>query len=364
MADEILRSKHGFGNLADVLNALKDGKIDAYDILFLDGDTEPKIGWIDKNNNFRLVESKCVTVVEGESLPESGVSGKVYIFKDEGYFWNGKEFVNFCKPTDLTALENRLTGLEKNLNQLSTVIVDLEAEVEKKANSEDVQKDIEQAKLGAIEAAKSYADEKSEDVLNSTKHLYEKNKYEIANVPVGTLVDYRENEIRIMCPKDTVFKKQSVGAGGNPNSYYMTFNTYFPNENIVGYIEHLDEQVDAEILTKSSTDKYGRKYQSTWLAIADYDETSESWTYRGSESTKDGYYGYNYQIDWYNADGVMIASDSVRINLSNEECHFTSEPYYMTKIVKEIDTKIDTKIEEKIEEKIAEVESAYEVIEF
>lgn len=56
MAD---RAKHAFGNLADVQSALDAGKIDAYDILFLDGDTEPKVGWIDKNGIFRLVENEA-----------------------------------------------------------------------------------------------------------------------------------------------------------------------------------------------------------------------------------------------------------------------------------------------------------------
>lgn len=53
------RAKHAFGNLADVQAALEDGKINAYDILFLDGDTEPKVGWIDKNGIFRLVENEA-----------------------------------------------------------------------------------------------------------------------------------------------------------------------------------------------------------------------------------------------------------------------------------------------------------------
>ena len=50
------KAKHAFGNLADVQAALDAGKIDAYDILFLDGDTDPKVGWIDKNGVFRLVD--------------------------------------------------------------------------------------------------------------------------------------------------------------------------------------------------------------------------------------------------------------------------------------------------------------------
>lgn len=53
------RAKHAFGSLSDVQKALDAGKIDSYDILFLDGDTEPKIGWIDANKVFRLVENEA-----------------------------------------------------------------------------------------------------------------------------------------------------------------------------------------------------------------------------------------------------------------------------------------------------------------
>ena len=54
-----MKAKHAFGSLADVQSALNLGKIDAYDILFLDGDTEPKIGWIDANCEFRLVKNEA-----------------------------------------------------------------------------------------------------------------------------------------------------------------------------------------------------------------------------------------------------------------------------------------------------------------
>lgn len=103
------KARHAFGSSTQVLEALKAGKINEFDILFLDGDTKPKIGWIDKNKNFRLVEEEDeVVVIEGESLPESGESGKVYIFGEDAYVWNGNEFVNLCKPTDVSALETEI----------------------------------------------------------------------------------------------------------------------------------------------------------------------------------------------------------------------------------------------------------------
>lgn len=166
--------------------------------------------------------------------------------------------------------------------------------------------------------------------------VFEHVKYEVANTPVGTLVDYRDKEIRVMVPAGAQFTKQSVGAGGDANSYYMTFKTYAPSDDVVGYIEHLGGQSDEEVLTDLKTDAYGRRYQPTWLAIAKYDETNDVWNYHGKSSTVGKYIGWDYQIDWYNADGVMVASDKIRINLSNEACHSAIEPYYMAGCVKEV----------------------------
>lgn len=328
------KAKHAFGMLENIDKALLDGLVDSYDILFMkDAKGNPHIGWIDANGEKVVLDNgnDNIVVVKEESLPESGETGKVYIFREDGYFWNGSEFINFCKPTDVSALA---------------------AEIAKKADA---------SALSDVEAAaKAYTDGKVESAVEAAMSEHLVKRYIIEDVPAGTLVDYFDKEIRIMCPADAEFAKQSVGAGGNPNNYYMTFKTYAPSDDVVGYIEHLGDQADPEILTDLKTDKYGRKYQPTWLSLAGYDESTDTWTYRGKNSSTEKYVGWDYQIDWYNADRVMVKSDSVRINLSNEDCHNTIEPYYVGSIMKEVDTKIDTKIEEKI----AEVEAAYEVIEF
>ena len=104
------RAKHAFGTLEKVDSALAAGTIDAYDILFVkDANGKPYVGWIDKEGNKVIVEEEDeIIVVDGESLPESGESGKVYIFGEDGYFWNGEKFVNLCKPTDVSALEEEI----------------------------------------------------------------------------------------------------------------------------------------------------------------------------------------------------------------------------------------------------------------
>ena len=56
-----LRSKHAFGNSGNVESALNSGKIDAYDILYLDGDTnEPKIGWVNKEGKTVIVDTEKI----------------------------------------------------------------------------------------------------------------------------------------------------------------------------------------------------------------------------------------------------------------------------------------------------------------
>ena len=114
MAD---RARHAFGALENIDLALSNGAIDAYDILFVkDANGKPYVGWIDKEGNKVICqeEDKVITV---ESLPETGVEGKIYIFGEDGYFWNGEEFINLCKPTDVTALETQVTELEKEMGQ-------------------------------------------------------------------------------------------------------------------------------------------------------------------------------------------------------------------------------------------------------
>ena len=305
-----IKAKHAFGKLSDVQKALEAGTIDKYDILFLDGDTEPKIGWIDANNIFRLVESES-DFSELESV--------------------------IAKKADISDVE----ALEKT--------------VATKVGAEEVDEKVGQAVTDSVATANAYTDGKVKAAIN--EHMVK--KFEITSVPDGTLVDYRDKEIRVMCPVDAKYVKQTVGGTGNANMYYMGFKAYAP-EGAVSFKEGdrgiiIDEMFDFNG-DFAGTDEYGRNYSICWLALASYDADSDTWTYFGKNSSVEKYIGWDYVVEWYNADGVVIASDCVRINLSNENCHYITKPYYVGGMMKEIDTKI--------EEKVAEVESAYEVIEF
>ena len=315
-----MKAKHAFGSSSQVLEALKAGKIDAFDILFLDGDTEPKIGWIDAKGEFRLVKNEA-----DFSELEAIIATKANI-------------------ADVEALESEL-ATKANADEV-------EAAISTKADSSEVEVKIGQAVTESVSEAKAYVDGKVDAAI--AEHLTQ--KYEIADAPAGTLVKMNENEIRIMCPHDAKYHLQSVGANGDSSTYYITFKTYIYDDNVVGYKEHLGNSVDAEILTDLKTDEYGRRYQPTWLGVAKYNEATDTWTYYGANSNENKMIGWDYQLDLFDANGVMIASDSIRINLSNENCHYEIKPYYVGSMMKEIDTKI--------EEKIKEVEASYEVIEF
>lgn len=164
-------------------------------------------------------------------------------------------------------------------------------------------------------------------------------KYEVSHKPVGTLVDYRDKEIRIMCAKDIKWTLQNSGDGADKNTYYIGFKAYAP-AGAVSFKEDLAEIIADDTMYYfegndfAGVDVYGRKYSIVWLPVAKYDSTNDSWTYYGEKSNKDKYVGWYYASEWYDANGVKIGSDCIRINLSNEDCHNAIEPYYMSKVVK------------------------------
>ena len=122
-----MKAKHAFGSSENLTSALSSGTIDSFDILFLDGDTDnPKIGWIDKNGNpIILKEEDEVVIVEGDVLPDSGETAKIYVFGEDAYVWNGEKFVNLCKPTDVSALETEI-ATKVTAEEVKTIIKESE----------------------------------------------------------------------------------------------------------------------------------------------------------------------------------------------------------------------------------------------
>lgn len=160
--------------------------------------------------------------------------------------------------------------------------------------------------------------------------------YEVSNKPTGTLVNYNGKEIRVMCPSDTEWSLQQVGEGGDSSRYYIGIRAYAPSSDIVSFKESLDKTMTDQTMYYfegndfAGIDANGRKYSIFWLPVAKHND-DDTWTYYGANSTSDKLIGWNYCVEWYNTDSVCVASDLIRINLSNEDIHAAIEPYYMSK---------------------------------
>lgn len=103
--------KYAIGESSRVQAGIAAGKIDEFDLLLLDGDTNPKIGWVDKNGVPRIVDtSGQKEILSVDSLPSTGESEKIYLYDGEAYIWDTgtTAFVPISKSTDLTELEQEV----------------------------------------------------------------------------------------------------------------------------------------------------------------------------------------------------------------------------------------------------------------
>ena len=195
-------------------------------------------------------------------------------------------------------------------------------------------------------------------VLESLPMAYEKVAYELAYKPEGTLVDYRDKEVRIMCPNDTEWSLQTSGDGAGTNSYYVGFKAYAPSNEVVSFKEDLAEIISDTTMYYfegnqfAGVDEFGRKYSIVWLPVAKYDAILGTWTYHGSKSNEEKYIGWYYSVEWYNAAGKAVKADTIRINLSNEDCHTQTKPYYYGKLATNEDLG-------EIQETISELEHSF-----
>lgn len=293
------------GTYEKVIAAIESGKVSYPAYVLIRDEAKPdtiQIGFVDKGNVLKLSEDKNESekqIINVETLPDvsEGNVDKLYIVANkDAYIFNGEEFAPIAidRGAEIAELAEKLTTLEEKVD----------------ANDE------------------------------KANHVFTKRKYEISTKPTGTLVDYRDAEIRVMCPVDTKWEKQNVGPTGNGNMYYMGFKAYAP-ENAVGFKEGDQGVIKDEYFDFSGdfagTDEFGRNYSICWLALASYDEASDTWTYFGKNSTTEKYIGWTYVVEWYDEVGTVIEYDSIRINLSNESCHSVVEPYYMGQVKGMID---------------------------
>ena len=174
-------------------------------------------------------------------------------------------------------------------------------------------------------------------ILDNIPKVYETYKYSISNLPTNAIVNYGEKEIRILCPKNAAWTHQVVYTEGDLNTYYLVVKAYAPSEaaSFKKGINNLEVADEMFVFSgdEAGVDEQGRKYAVCYLPAAIYDSTTDKWTYIGAISTINDYFGYFYSFEWYNAEGNRIGGNSIRVNLSNENCHNYAVPYYMNEYI-------------------------------
>lgn len=246
-----------------------------------------------------------------------------------------KEVSKYIKEDGSAAAEiiNNIAAIEKACTTLTEALNGKVDTVDGKSLVDDVE-------IERLSKVDNYDDTAIRELIKTIANSIERKKFVINGTPDGTLVKYDEKEIRIMCPANTEWKLHTgVGENGNPNMFYMSFKAYAP-EGAVSFKEGDRGVIVDEMFTFedkfAGKDEHGN-YSICWLALASYNEATDTWTYFGKNSSAKKYIGWDYVVEWYNAEGVVMAADSIRINLSNEDCHLINEPYYVSKIMAEIE---------------------------
>lgn len=233
------------------------------------------------------------------------------------------------------------TDIFKNLKyankagETSQELEDLKTQIGKIPEGKTIIEMIEEAAAN-VTALETSVSKNKEDIaaLNENKSLIDTlehravlHKVEISNVPAGTLVNYYQDEVRVMAPSDTTW------TANRDNQYFMMAKLYAPS-NAKYFKESLAQTITDETYYEfegnefAGIDEHGCKYSIVWFPIASL--ADDTWTYFGKDSSVEKFIGWYWHANWYDENKNLIGSDIVRINLSNENCHSFEQPYYTT----------------------------------
>ena len=248
-----------------------------------------------------------------EDFPAEGSSDKLYKASSEKKLYQWNEETKTYEPLGGSELS------PEQIEKIELVLKEFETFAEK------------------VETITDEIETITKELKTLTKEV-EHNRYEVFSKPEGTLVSIKESEIRIMCPKDTKWQKQSSGENANPDNYYIGIKIYAPNAEVQSFKEDMAEIIADQTMWSfenndfAGIDENGRKFSIIWLPVALYNGETQSWTYYGEKSSTKKYIGWCYSVEWYDSNSKLMDSYSIRINLSNEECHSNIEPYFMSSI--------------------------------
>lgn len=143
----------------------------------------------------------------------------------------------------------------------------------------------------------------------------------------GVVVNYFDNEMRMMFPADTNWVVNREG------KYFVPIRVYAPSK-----AKYFKEEIALEITDPTfyeftnnefaGTDENGVNYSLIWVPVAQ-EESDGTWTYYGAKSTTSHFVGWFYHVEWYDENKLLIGSNIYRINLSNEALLNVSTPYYI-----------------------------------
>ena len=202
--------------------------------------------------------------------------------------------------------------------------------------------------VGAINEVKALADDKQEKITGAKGQYVgfddagetvavnlelNKEPYGIVDgwLPEGSVVDFREKEIRILCPATTQWVKTG---GGDTDKCYIGIKAYAPNETVMKFKEDWGHPIGdptmwelTDVDAGTGVDPDGRRYSVFWVPAATQSPDG-TWVYTGKDSAEGNFKGKDYAVEWYTADDKLVASDHIRINFSNEACHSSVLPFY------------------------------------
>lgn len=268
---------------------------------------------------------------------------------------------------NIKEISDWITTHKEDLEALLVVIDLLKSNIEERLQVVE-QKVIESQtqineKIEAITANISATYATKEELDNTIKGVagLSKDEYEIFRKPRGSVVDYRDKEIRVLCYKNTIWDLSNVGLGGANNTYYLGFKAYAPDGAV-----YFKDSLNPEIVDDrwhgfvedsfGGVDEYERKFSIRYLPVAE-NKNGNTWVYIGEKSTSSEYAGWYYSVEWYDKDKILISKDLVRINCANENCYSDIGDSYvnqeLTKYVKH--TEIKDKLAE-IDVRLSDVE--------
>lgn len=106
------KTKVTFGSVDRIDSAMSEGKINAYDLMCLEGG---KFGWIDKNGEKVFIEGEQYVITVDELPTSNGKENVIYIYNNIGYVWNGTECVPLTQSVDVSSLQASIKKLEDEI---------------------------------------------------------------------------------------------------------------------------------------------------------------------------------------------------------------------------------------------------------